>query len=320
MEELELPRDLVSAIQIRSNRNEESRFPYKLWRLLEWSDGNPTRAERVGCAWVDDTEFWIHKPKLHQTLGIRRNTLDVNLRHLGFAPTRRSTTAALTFYRNDRFSRKASHEDIERIRNVRCKSEALQHLDIRAVYLPILQSLQLFMMEATQMSQFKRDVIQEWQRLVNSKLVFGLGIGDFLVLLQGDLDANHPQGSAVRLNLAQALTPRNPNVCEIFDFALFLARFGPYRTIPDKLYQFQTVANDLKNDLYAFAWPSLPSHFSPTFHNCFRFQLSPTGEYHCYNLPLVDSKSQFLVDEDGAVYQSWHKMVHQNAFLKREFG
>jgi hypothetical protein len=112
------------------------------------------------------------------------------------------------------------------------------------------------------------------------KLVFCLGIGNFLVLLQGDLNANHPQGSAVRLNLAQALTPRNPNVSDIFDFALFLARFGPYCTIPDKLYQVQTIANHLENDLYAFAWPSLPIHFSPIFHNCFQFQLSPTGEYH----------------------------------------
>jgi hypothetical protein len=38
------------------------------------------------------------------------------------------------------------------------------------VYLPILEPLQLFMMEATQMSQFKRDVIQEWQCLVKDRL------------------------------------------------------------------------------------------------------------------------------------------------------
>ena len=94
----------------------------------------------------------------------------------------------------------------------------------------------------------------------------------------------------------------------VFDFAVFLARFGPFESLPTKIQQFQSITAEFY---------LLPNTFSSTFHNCFVFPLSQIGEYHCYNLPLVDSNAQFLADEDCAVYPSWSKMFQQNQFLSQ---
>jgi hypothetical protein len=222
-----------------------------------------------------------------------------------------------TFWANDGFSRNAHPDDFERIRNNRCRPEALQRLDIRAVFLPILEPLQIWATNPADTNQFKREVAMEWHSLMSKRLIFAVASTDFFTLLLHDLDEMHGRQSPDRILLQQALTVRQREVCDLFDFALFLARFGPYRTVPDKLNQYQMVINELKPDFYAYGWPTpaFGSYFSQTFHNCFRFPLAPTGEYHCYNLPWVDSKSQFLTDEEGCAYQSWQRMMHQNKYF-----
>lgn len=313
MAEDEPPEELLKAVRNRSNRQERSRFPYKLWQLLDWGKDNPERCNRVGCGWTGEWEFFIEKATLSQTMKVEQNTLNVNLRHLGFRQTQEHR-GSRTYWVNEGFGRNSRPDDFERIRNSRCRPEAVQKLDIRAVYLPILEPIQIWTMAQPDTGQFKREVVNEWFRLVGRKLVFGVSTADFHALLLNDLDEIHGRQSPERLLLQQALTGRQREVCDIFDFAVFLARFGPYRTIPDKLSQYQMIINELKPDYYGFTShvPSFTSHFAETFHNCFRFQLVPSGEYHCYNLPWVDSRSQFLIDEDGSAYQSWQRLVHQN--------
>jgi hypothetical protein len=308
----EVPDDLLRIVRNHSNRQERSRFPYKLWSLLDWVKDDPIRASLIGCGWTNDSEFFIEKSVLCHTMQVKLNTLNVNLRHLGFHPSR-GPIGAKTYWSTQGFCRN-SPDDFEEIRNSRCRPEALQKLDIRAVYLPILESIQIWTMTQTDTSQFKREVVNEWHRLVGKKLVFGLSSAEFHELLIRDLDEMHGRQCPDRMLLQQAFTGRTREVCDVFDFAVFLARFGPYRTVPEKLNQYFGVINDLKQEFYNFASPvpSFANHFSQTFHNCFRFPLAPSGEYHCYNLPWVDSKSQFLIDEDGCAYQSWQKMSHQN--------
>jgi hypothetical protein len=308
-----IPEDLLKAVRSRSNRQEQSRFPHKLWQLLDWSKDNPDRCRLVGCGWTHNSEFFIEKSTLSETMKVEQNTLNVNLRHLGFHQSR-AHQGTRSYWMNDGFCRNSRPDELERIRNDRCRPESIQKLDLRAVYLPILEPLQIWTMLPADVVQFKREVINEWYRLVGKKLVFGMSKTDFHAVLLNDFDELHGRQCPERLLLQQAFTGREREICDIFDFAVFLARFGPYRTVPDKLSQYQIIINELKPDYYSFAWqvPSFTSHFSQTFHNCIRFQLVPTGEYHCYNLPSSDSKSQFLIDEDGVTYQSWQTLVHQN--------
>ncbi|KAH0790110.1 39 kDa initiator binding protein [Histomonas meleagridis] len=307
-----IPESVLKYIRTRSNRNESSRFPHKLWTLLNWSDKNQKRGELCGCGWITDTEFFIKKSKLCEVLEIKINTLNVNLKTLGFHPTR-SRTGDITYWENNGFSKTSCPQDFERIRNSRCKPLALKNLLTSAVYLPLLEQLQLFMMDQPSINLFKKEVVQVWESLVGPKLIFAVELNDFQKALVGRFEklGFYPSKSL----FPQVLSPKLPNVIDIFDFAVFLARFGPFEHAVIKLFQYQTVLNEIRPDFFMFNTPSLTSYFSMTFHNCFRFQLAQTGEYHCYNLPTVSSTSGFLADEDGAIYQSWKLMLQQNYFL-----
>ena len=313
--DLDLPEALISEIRKRSNRTETSRFPYKLWKLLSWAGRDITRGERCGCGWISENEFFISKSRLCEVLNIKLNTLNVNLKTLGFEQSK-SRHGDKTFWKNPAFSA-SSTENFQRVRNSRCKPESLINLSIKAVYMPVLEPLQLYMMSTSDANLFKKSVVDWWEILVGSKLVFAVAMTDFINMLSRKLCVQ-AHGSEVHNLIQQVFVVKTVGVIDIFDFALFLARFGPFNSIQDKLLQFQEIINQIQasNSVIMFQ-SSLSESFSLTFHNCFRFQIPTTGEYHCYNLPLVDKQAQFLVDEDGAMYRSWRHMLEQNKFLSQ---
>lgn len=312
---LELPQSLINDIRVRSNRSETSRFPYKLWKLLSWAGHDVEKGERCGCGWISDTEFFISKQRLCEVLNIKLNTLNVNLKTLGFEQAQ-SRHGDKTFWKNPAFCASAT-QNFERLRNSRCKPESLINLSIRAVYLPILEPLQLYMMSTADTNVFKKNVVELWERLVGSKLIFAVAMVDFINALASHLGTQNRVANEVHM-IQQVFAVKSATVIDIFDFALFMARFGPFNSIQAKLHQFQSILSEIRttDNFYMFNTTML-QYFPETFHNCFRFQLPPTGEYHCYNLPLVDSQAQFLVDEDGAMYRSWQQMLEQNRFLSQ---
>ena len=315
-EKIEVPTVLVEQIKKRSSRKEQSRCPYKIWNLLSWVDNDQQRAKEVGCGWVSETEFFINKEVLCDVLKIKLNTLNVNLKTLGFIQTHRKNE--LTYYKNKSFSKSASPQDFERIRNSRCKPDSLIHMNSHAVYFPLLEPLQLFMMSEKDINKFKRDVVIYWEKIVGSSLIFALGMKEFTQAMILALDENSGALSSDYYMIQQVLAPRTPNVVNIFDFAVFLARFGPFNNAPYKIMQYQQILSDIRPDFFMFNAPSLTSYFSMTYHNCFRFQLAPNGEYHCYNLPHISSSAQYLIDEDGSIYKSWAMMLQSNSFLTQK--
>lgn len=313
--DLDLPEALISEIRKRSNRTETSRFPYKLWKLLSWAGHDRTRGELCGCGWLSENEFFISKSKLCEVLNIKLNTLNVNLKTLGFEQSK-SRIGDKTFWKNPAFSA-SSTENFQRVRNSRCKPESLINLSTQAVYMPVLEPLQLYMMSTADTNLFKKNVVELWEMLVGSKLVFAVAMADFINMLWRQL-CMQAHGNEVHSLIQHVFVVTKVGVINIFDFALFLARFGPFNSIQDKLLQFQEIIRRIQaiNSSIMFQ-TSMSEYFSLTFHNCFRFQIPTTGEYHCYNLPLVETQAQFLVDEDGAMYGSWRQMLAQNVFLSQ---
>lgn len=312
MEDIGVPDGLISFIRKRSSRSEKTRFPYKLFSLLGWAGKEPQRWENAGCGWVSDTEFFIDKKKICELMNVKLNTLNVNLKTLGFekSQTRKDNR---TFYKNEGFSYLDTTVRFESIRNSRCKSESLRNLNLSAVYMPCLEPLKLFMMTEQEINQFKHDVIEKWSGIVELNLVFAIPLNEFIKFLKSNVD---DRAFGDILLVQQALAPRVPDVWDILDFAIFLARFGPFCNIQSKLYQYQDLINDIQFGFITYSTPS-SNYFSDTFHNCFRFHLPQIGEYHCYNLPLVYDNTPFLADEDGVVYPSWRKMLQQNQFLSQ---
>ena len=248
-------------------------------------------------------------------MDVKLNTLNVNLKTLGFESTR-SRTGELTYWKNSSFNQSSSPQDFERIRNSRCKPESLIQLNSKAVYLPLLDSLQLYMMDENSINIFKKEIIEQWEELIGNKLIFAISLPIFSKAL---IDALHNEVGFITdyYMIQQVLSPRIPNIINILDFAIFLARFGPFNNAPYKIMQYQQILSEIRPDFFMFNAPTLTSYFSMTYHNCFRFQLTPNGEYHCYNLPLVSSSAQYLVDEDGSIFKSWQMMLQSNFFLSQ---
>lgn len=307
-----VPERLINFIRKRSSRNEQTRFPYKLYSLLVWVGTEPQKSKNAGCGWISDTEFFIDKKKICELMNIKLNTLNVNLKTLGFEKSQ-SNKDNRVFFKNEGFSRSGTMTvGFKSIRNSRCKSESLRNLNLSAVYMPYLEPLKLFMMTEQEINQFKHDVIEKWNEIVELHLVFAIPLNLFIKFLKSIFDDKFCDLSSAQ----QALTPRVPEVWDILDFAIFLSRFGPFCNIQSKLNQYQDLIDDIQLGFITYSTPS-SNYFSDTFHNCFRFHLPQIGEYHCYNLPLVQDNTPFLADEDGVVYPSWRKMLQQNQFLSQ---
>lgn len=307
-----IPNKILQYARTRSNRNEKSRFPYKIWALLSWAGSDQERMNLVGCGWKDDIEFFINKARLCVILDIKLNTLNGNLKQLGFE--QKGKSGEISFWKNNTFSRNSSPQDFEQIRNVRCTPNSLANLSVHAVYLPLLEPLQLYSISEQGCGQFKKEVVEFWETLVGNRLLFAVSLPVFTKALLFKFE--EACGFVADYYMVQqVLAPKTPNVISILDFAVFLARFGPFKNAPYKIIQYQQILSDIRQDFFIFNTPSLTSYFSMTFHNCFRFQLAPSGEYHCYNLPDVSSNSPFLIDEDGTVYKSWQMMLQANHFL-----
>ena len=79
-----LPPEIQTILKRKSSRDPTSRFTTKLHLLLSYVSQNPELEEKIGCAWVTEEEFRINKRILVNVMGIKINTLNVNLHTLGF--------------------------------------------------------------------------------------------------------------------------------------------------------------------------------------------------------------------------------------------
>lgn len=82
-----LPPHIVQLLKRKSSRDPNSRFESKLFTLLLHVTENPAKSNEIGLGWVSETEFKIHKKNLTRIMGIKLNTLNVNLRDLKFKQT-----------------------------------------------------------------------------------------------------------------------------------------------------------------------------------------------------------------------------------------
>jgi len=302
-----MPKELLSKIRKRSNRNEASRFPYKLWSLLEWAGTDPARGEVCGCGWVNETVFFLNKPQLCQVMEIKVNTMNVNLNNLGFyqADARKGEK---TFWTNDKFSAKSSPDSLQSIRTVESHvSYPEGQYFFRAVYLPLLDSMTLYKLSNSEISSFKVNVVNMWESLFHSKFVFAVSLKDFIRAFEEKACLYHDY-----YVFQEALDLKTPNTVEILEFAIFLARFGPFDSLIYKLNQLQQIIPEVRQETNPQR--SIQSFFAPTFHNCFRFSLS-IGEYHCYNIPHISSNSNFLIDEEERRYSSWQIALQNQNLL-----
>lgn len=291
----------LNDIRKHSNRKEETRFPYRLFQLLSIAGKNYQKSENTGCGWVSDTEFFIDKKKICSIMNIKINTLNANLKNLGFEKSR-SRDKNLTFFKNKHFSLLNKSMNFKNIRNSQYTPKQL--FNSSAIYLAYLEKLKLFNMTQQEINQFKIDVAEKWNEIVQQKLLFSMSLSDFAQHLECYLDDDK---FIDLLLIHEVLVSSCSKVCGILDFAAFLARFGPFCDMKDKFYKYIDIKNEVPIRQSKFTTNS-ENFFSKTYHNCFFFPHCKLGEYHCYNLPHICVTEPFLMDEDGDLFHSWNEI------------
>ena len=266
----QIPPDVLRQIRKRSNRNEESRFPYKIWTLLNWVGIDHEKGKIAGCGWINETEFYIYKSKLCEVMEIKINTLNVNLKTLGFVQTRRKDWG-ITYWTNPMLQMNSSPEDFKQIRCSRAKSEVSVNINQKAVYLPLLEDIQLYGLTVDEIAMFKSEVIKYWEIVVGARYVFAVQVNEFVELLCGMLKTIADLRINDSYHVELLLTQRKPRVVTIHDFASFMARFGPFENITYKILQYNQAMSETRREIaFMLSAGSMTSYFSPTFQNCFR--------------------------------------------------
>ena len=108
-----LPNDIQQILKRKSSRDPSSRFSTKLHILLNFvqNSNDKEMEERVGCAWVTDEEFRLNKRVIANILGIKLNTLNVNLHALGFIQQKHSKDG-WTLWKRPNFTRNSLGNDL----------------------------------------------------------------------------------------------------------------------------------------------------------------------------------------------------------------
>ena len=306
----EIPENILFEVRKRSTKNQSSRFPNRLKILLDWVGRDPDRGKIAGCGWKSSTTFFMDKTVLCSVLDVKQNTLNVNLKELGFEQCE-AKKGNLTFWRNPLFTEESQREDVFKIKNITKNIvDPNDGFHIEGVFATLLDDIRLFGMSERETSLFKRLVIEMWLNLLQSRVLFAISLREFTDVLEEKVGL-----SADNYSLLEALHTKIPDVIDINDFAVFLARFGPFDNIIFKLGKLQQVIPDLRLESTQFG--TISSFFSNTFDNCFSFQCQG-GEYHCYNLPNIGSSSNYIINEDGEQFQSWQMALMNTNLLQNQ--
>lgn len=98
------PRDIFEALRRKSSRDPQSVFSKKLQVLIDFLQDKPELEKKVGLQWVSDTDFKMVKKNVAEVLGIKLNSLNVNLRDSKFTQLEHDKNG-WTKWRKDGFTR-----------------------------------------------------------------------------------------------------------------------------------------------------------------------------------------------------------------------
>lgn len=305
-----IPPNIQEILKRKSSRDPSSRFETKLHHLLSFASQDPENEMRVGLGWLNDEEFKMNKTTLAAVMGIKLNTLNVNLRDVGFKQLQRDK-GGWTKWRKENFTRTKCMAPVETY------SSSLHGSTTNAFLGRTPTPFSLGHMTQQQTERFFMDCQELWQELmqvsptspIDSEIVIRQSAARFKADGQEDGNARDviqaiimPGGHQPKLGFA--------------DFCRLLAMFGPPETLMLKIQSLLQVANN------SGKWlsfdpnnrdPSQSASFDPNMPNCLVIrQISHPIERVC-NDPLLTSDDRYVVDDMGR-YDSWDDYFQRKPF------
>lgn len=300
-----LPFDLQNLLKRKSSRDPNSRFTSKLHLLLNYVSQNPDLESKIGCAWVSDEEFRINKPIFGEIMGIKVNTLNVNLKTLGFQQQKHNKNG-WTLWRKEGFTRNSN--------------EIIHAHPAAQKPKPFSIPFSIGQLTPDDFAKFHQICVQIWSQITGNvgdipiqTDVFILKAADRFRQPQQPLDNAKEVLQAIIAPQVTQTTVTFAHLCK------FLAMFGPAESAMMKIASLLTVSNDTGQ------WLAFDPESVSTSHGFFDERqpnrlvlnfpdsgLPPTGTKSVWNLPLVDFNYNYICDELGHTYPSWKDYFDRN--------
>jgi hypothetical protein len=300
-----IPEDLRAKLKLKSSRNPESHFSAKLHLLLSFVDQHPELVH-IGCAWVTDGVFKMHKAVLAQTMEIKLNSLNVDLKDLGFRQDALAPDGWSCW----------SHPQFTRAGN-NITRETAANRPARPCFHSI--TFQLGHTSPEEMNHFLSDVNRLWgefaqtpsDSLSATSFIIGRSARVFKAPVQTLEDATDV--------ICHLLEHRYPKTIAFDEFARFLAMFGPAGSIMAKIKSLINCSN-LTGEWFYFEPPgtSLPlphASFDNDEPNCLVYHAGDGSEWRGWNLPLVEAGEAYTVGMNRERYADWNQCLQASRMI-----
>jgi hypothetical protein len=296
-----LPEHIRDVLKRKSSRDPASRFTKKLHILLGYVDQTGDY-ERVGLAWVTDDEFKMNKTVLASVIGIKLNTLNVNLRDLHFTLTLRDKDG-WTHWKHEGFTRRSSGIDPD-------EAPALQLPPVpSAIGLPPKSLPEPFMLGRLSREHHQRfyaDTHTLWAEIFQCPPTVAVGRDVAIDRAAKRFRHNEqPLQNAREVIEAIILTgPMDPKLT-FTDFCRFLAMFGPADGVMPKIAALLTCSNATGKWLtFDRLAPKLPfAAFDETVPNCLIVHHGDHSTEKVFNNPTTET--MYLIDDFGRTSRDW---------------
>lgn len=326
-EPIVLPPDIHEMIKRKSSRDPSSRFANKLHILLKFAGSDPKMIEYIGAGWISDNQFKINKKRLGAVMEIKLNTLNVNLRDLGFQQIQQDKNG-WTEWTRDKFSITSTLNDLADItsdkngqKDMEKQSKSIYMEDTQSTKIAFLRDVMLGKCEPETQQQFRVYTISIWDELLESAEGNSTITSEDFINLAAKRFRISKQSlkNATQLMHAIFICDDDSQVT-LSDFTKFMAKFGPEETLMEKVGGILSSSNHHGNwlkvttDLKVLPNNGDPyGYFDNTEHNCFILVYPGNIVHKIWNrVDIAASAGKYLIDEKNNEYDSWEQFFQSN--------
>jgi hypothetical protein len=299
-----LPLDVQAILKRKSSRDPNSRFSAKLFSLLLYVANMPTMEDDIGVAWISDDTFKMNKHALASVLGIKLNTLNVNLRDLEFQQQGHKSKDGWTCWKKNGFTRTSTAFSDEIQAPVRPPAVPAALTQMKASL-----SFNLGCMQPASVVNFSSGAQVLWKQLTGGGTS---PMGSFLHRAAAKFKQEGQQEHNALEVLTAIISPRNSDHITFDDFAKFMAMFGPEKTVMLKIASLLDCSHRTGQWLYfdteSFPLPPVYGAFDPAQPNCLVLHNHETIT-RIWNLPLIEVSmgNRYIIDERGKQFTDWRE-------------
>ena len=303
-----LPPELQSVIRRKCSRDPKTRFTYKIHLLLAFILTNTQLEEEVGIGWVSEQEFRINKKRLVELLGIKMNSMNVNLHDLGFHKMQHDK-GGWTRWTRDGFTQNRILMDtnLDPPNSETPKTRKFTTIEIEE----LSQTFTLGAIMKSASDLFLNSVLSLWKSLFQQEITDKINAKLFIEkLATATIRPEQPWQNAV--DVIEAIVINNGQTELTYtDLLRFMAIFGPIETSMIKIGHLAKCT--LSTHWVFFREPKPNEIVSMNFYgyfdtneiNCFVISLEGGITKKVWNMPLIDAYGCYLVDEKVKTYPSW---------------